>query len=156
MKKLYYLLLLLPFSLLISCNDDKDFSPVDMTLTLDGVTLVNDNFYTVAGENVSVENLEVKSIDGKNTGVTHVLITINGVPMNGVPGNPFIGPVSTENLSAGTYTIEVSGNLIQVDSSVKIFAVTYPLTIVESQEDLPSGTPEIGTYSQTIRLTDNN
>ncbi|MCH5235452.1 MAG: hypothetical protein J1E16_09160 [Muribaculaceae bacterium] len=154
MKKLYYLFLLLPFSLLFSCSDDKDFSPVDMTLTLDGVTLVNDNFYTISGENVSVENLEVKSIDGKNSAVTNVLFTLNGMPLNGVPGNPFVGTISTENLKAGTYSLEISGNLIQVDSSIKIFAVSYPLTIVESEENLPTGAPEIGSYSQTIRLTD--
>ena len=156
MKKLYYLLLLLPFSLLLSCSDDKDFSPVDMTLTLDGVTLVNDNFYTIAGEKVSIENLSVKSIDGKNSAVTNVLFTLNGVPLNGVPGNPFVATIPTENLAAGTYSLEISGNLIQVDSSIKIFAVSYPLTIVENEESLPTDAPEIGSYSQTIRLTDNN
>ena len=155
MKKFYYLFLLLPLTLLMSCSNDDDFSPVDMTLTLGGVTLVNNNFYSVAGEKVSVENLEVKSIDGKNSAVTNVLFSLNGVPLNGVPGSPFVSSIPTENLQPGTYSIEITGNLLQVDSSIKVFAVDYSLTIVESEEDLPTDAPEIGSYSQTIRISEN-
>lgn len=154
MKKLYYLLLLFPLSLLMSCSDDKDFTPVDMTLTLDGVTLVNDNFYTVAGENVTIEDLTVKALGNKNTALTNVLYSFNGIPLIGVPGNPFMGTFSTENIPAGTYAINITGNLLQVDSSIKVFAVNYPITIVESAEDLPTDAPDLGSYSQTIRMTD--
>ena len=155
MKKFYYLLLLLPFSLLMSCNDDKDFSPVDMTLTLDGVTTSGDVFYTVAGENVSIENLSVKAVGNKNTTITNVTFSFNGIPLIGVPGDPFMGTFSTENLPAGTYAINVTGNLLQVDSPIKVFAVNYPITIVKDEEDLPSGAPEIGSHSQTITITNN-
>ena len=145
MKKLYYLFLLLPFSLLFSCSDDK-ISPVDMTLTLDGVSLVDNAYYTVAGETVSVEDLQVKSLDGKNAAVTNVVFYLNDVP--------FLNGFSTEGLSAGNYSLNITGNLIQVDASIKIFTVNYPLTIVDSEEDLPSGAPEIGSYSQTIRISE--
>lgn len=152
MKKLFYLFLLLPFSVLMSCNDDKDFVPVDMTLTLSGVTQANNNFYTVAGEDVTIENLSVKS-EGKNSAVSNVLFYLDNVPMVGLPGNPFSGTFSTENLPAGTYEINVTGNLLQEDSSIKVFAVSYPLVIVDNEESLPADAPEIGSYSQTIRIT---
>lgn len=151
MKKLFYLFLLLPFTLMVSCSKDE-FSPVDMNLTLSGVTQSNDSFYTVAGEDVTIDNVTVKSIDGKNSGVTNLIFYFDGVPLIGTPGNPFMGTFSTENIPAGTYTIGVTGNLLQVDSSIKDFIVEYPLTIVEKSEDLPSGAPEIGTYTQTIRI----
>ena len=154
MKKLYYLFLLLPFSLLMACSDDKDFSPVDMTLTLDGVTQIDKSFYTVSGEDVTIEDLQVKSIDGKNTSVANVTFSLNGVPLVGTPANPFLGTFSTEGLAAGTYSINVTGNLLQVDQSIKVFAVNYPLTIVSSEENLPDGAPEFGSYSQTIRISD--
>lgn len=150
MKKLFYLFLLLPFSLFVSCDDDKDFSPVDMTITLSGVTQSNDNFYTVAGNDVTIENLDVKAVDGTSTAVTNVMFYLDGAPIFVAPGEA-IG-FSTENLPAGTYTIGVQGNLLQVDQSVKIFAVTYQVTIVDSQEELPTGAPEIGSYSQTITI----
>ena len=154
MKKLFYLFLLLPFSLLMSCSDDKDFSPVDMTLTLSGVTQSNDVFYTVSGEDITVENLTVKAIDGRNTLLQNVTIYFDGIPLIGTPGNPFTGTLSTENIPAGKYSIGISGNILQEDASLKIFAVTYPLTIVSDSEALPTDSPELGTYSQTIRISE--
>lgn len=149
MKKLFYLFLLLPFSLLMSCSDDKDLSPVDMTLTLSGVSQSGNSFYTVAGENVTVDSFQVKSIDGKNTAVTNVVITLGNYPIFGDPA-----VIETENLPAGEYNLAITGNLLQVDSSIKVFAINYPLTIVESAEDLPAGAQDLGTYSQTIRVSE--
>lgn len=156
MKKLLYLCLLLPFTMFISCNDDKDFSPVDMTITVSGVTQSNDVFYTVAGENVSVDNLTVKAIDGKSTDVANVQFALDDVPLLPTPpGKESLTSFSTENLPAGTYALNVAGNLLQVDSSIKIFAVSYKLVVVDNEEDLPAGLPAIGTYSQTIKVTEN-
>lgn len=154
MKKLFYLFLL-PFAMLMSCNDDNDISPVDMTLTLSGVSVSNDTFYTVVGSDVTINNLTVKSIDGKNTDVVNVVYNLNGVPLIGTLGNPFEGTFSTENWLPGNYTLGISGNLLQVDASVQVFAVTFPLTIVESSEDLPADAQVLGTNSQTIRLQNN-
>ena len=139
----------------MACSDDNDFSPVDMTLTLEGVTQSNEMFYTVTGDDITIENLQVKSIDGKNTSVANVVFYFNGIPLIGNPADPFTGTLSTEGIQPGTYSINVTGNLLQVDSSIKTFAVNYPITIVESSEDLPAGAPEIGSYSQTIRISDN-
>lgn len=151
MKKFYYLLLLLPLSLLMSCKDDE-IDPVDMTLSLEGVTYTDNGFYTITGEEVIVESFSVKSVDNKNTALDNVMFSLNGVPIIKEPGNEYVIGFSTENLPAGKYSLNVTGNLLQVDSSIKIFAINYPITIVESSDDLPSGAPEIGTYSQTIRV----
>lgn len=153
MKKLFYLFFLLPFSLLISCNNNDDLSPVDLTLTLSGVTESNDFFITVAGEEVTIEGITAKSIDGKNSAVSNITFYLNGVPLIGTPVNPFRGTFSTEGFEAGTYFISVSGNLLQEGASIQIFTIEYPIKIVESQEYLPENSPEIGTYSQTIRIS---
>ena len=154
MKKLFYLFLLLPFSLMVSCSDDKDFSPVDMTITLSGVTQANDNFYTVSGDDVTIENLTVKAIDNKNTILQNVIFYFNGIPLVGNPVNPFRGTFSTEGIPAGTYSIDVTGNLLQEDASIKIFAVSYNITIVDDEENLPAGVPDFGSYSQTVRISE--
>lgn len=152
MKKLFYLFLLLPFSFLMGCNDDKDLSPVDFTLTLSGVTLDNGCFYTVAGNDISIRNLEAKSLDGRDTGVQNVTFYLDGIPMVGDMNNPFEGTFTTEDLPAGTYSLGVMGMLLQVDSSIRSFAINYTLIIVDSEEDLPAGAPELGTYSQTLSM----
>ncbi|MCH5227294.1 MAG: hypothetical protein J1F16_05695 [Muribaculaceae bacterium] len=152
MKKFYYLFLALPFALLMSCNDDKNFSPVDMTLTLSGVTMVDNTFYTVADDIVTVNNLSVKAVDGKNTALNNIVFLLGNVPLPPTPGSTIISGFSTEDFPAGVYSLGITGTLLQVDSPVKTFAVSYPLVIVESQDDLPDGAPELGTYSVTIRI----
>ena len=153
MKKLFYTLILLPLSILMSCQDDN-ISPVDMTLTLSGVSVSNNKFYTVAGENVTIDNLTVKAVDGKNTNLANVVFDLNGAVILRNPADENFGSFSTESFAEGTYSLNVSGNLLQVDSSIQIFAVTYPLTVVESAEDLPTDAVDLGTYSMTLRITD--
>ena len=154
MKKLFYFCFLLPLAVLMSCNDDKDFSPVDMTLTLSGVTVSDGHFYTVGGEEVTIDKLEVKSVDGKNTALANVVFDLSGAPIYNYPESPNLGSIPTENLPIATYSLGITGNLLQVDQSIKIFAISYPLTIVGSVEDLPAGVPEIGTYSITYKITE--
>ena len=153
MKKLFYSLLLLPLCMLMSCDDDKDFSPVDMTLTLSGVTSFQGAFYTVAGEEVSINSLTVKAENGKESLAQNVVFYLNGAPLLGTPSNPFLGTFSTDGLRPGTYSIGLTGDLLQVGSSLQIFTVSSPLVIVENIENLPPEAPEIGTYSLVTTLT---
>lgn len=152
MKKLFYLLLLLPLSFLMSCNSEDDLAQVDLTITLEGVTELNGNFYTISGNDITIKNLFVKSLNGKNAVITNVTYYFEGRPMIGVPGNPFLGTFSTEGLPSGTYTLGLTGLVLEVDKTVTTVSCSYPLTIVDSEEDLPEGAPEIGSYSQTITL----
>ncbi|MCH5229510.1 MAG: hypothetical protein J1F12_05885 [Muribaculaceae bacterium] len=152
MKKLLFLFLILPFSLMVSCNDDKELSPVDLTLTLSGVTESEDVFFTIAGEEVSIDGITAKSIDGKNSALSNITFYLNGVPFIGTPGNPFLGTFSTEGFEAGIYYLSLRGNLLQEGASIQIFTAEYPIKIVENQEDLPENAPEIGTYTHTIRI----
>ena len=152
MKKLLYLLLLLPFSVLTSCNKE-DLAPFDLSLTLGGVTQVNNNFYVVSGDNVTIESLKVDPVGGKNTAVANVMFFIDNAPI-------FVNPwdavneieFSTANLQPGVHTIGITGNLLQVDQSLQTFAVSYPLVIVEDKEALPADAPETGSYTQTVTI----
>lgn len=153
MKKLLYLLLLVPFALMTSCNKDDDFAPFDMTLTLSGVSQVDGTFYAVQGDEVSIDNLQVSSQE-KQTAVANVMFYVDGMPLFVTPWNvdqPLT--FSTANLAPGTHNVNVSGNLLQVDQSIMEFAVNYKLVVVDSQENLPSEAPATGTYSQTINFT---
>lgn len=153
MKKLLYLLLLLPMSMVTSCDKD-DLAPFDMTLTLGGVTQSDGAFYAVAGQNITIENLTVTPVGGKNTTVANVMFFIDNYPVFGNPWN-VTDPLtfSTAGLAPGTHTIGITGNLLQVDQSIQDFAATYTLVLTESQEDLPAGAPELGSYSHTISFS---
>ena len=153
MKKLFYLLILLPFAMLTSCDKD-DVQPFDMTLTLSGVTQVDGNFYAVAGDNVSIDNLTVSSLGDKKTTVANVMFYVDGYPL-------FVNPwdclqaltFTTQNLPMGVNKVNVTGNLLQVGQPINNFAANFNLVIVDSEENLPAGAPAIGTYSQTVTFT---
>lgn len=155
MKKLLYLLLMLPAALFTSCQKDE-VKPFDLTLTVSGVTQENGKFYAVAGEDVTITNLSVTPLGDKATEVANVMFFVDGRPIINLPweANPFT--FSTSTLIPGNHTIDVTGNLLQVDSSIKDFAVSYPLVIVDSEENLPSDAPEIGQYSQTVTFNQQN
>lgn len=152
MKKLFYLLLVMPLALLASCDKDE-ITPFDMTLTLSGVTQADGNFYAVAGNNVTVDNLKVAS-SGSDTAVANVMFFVDGVPLLGTPWD-VISPwtFSTAGLKPGVHTVDITGNLLQVDQSLKNFAVSYPLVIVENDDNLPADAPDLGTYSLTLHFT---
>lgn len=153
MKKLFYLLLLLPFSLLASCDKD-DMQPFDMTVTLSGVTQANGNFYAISGNDITVENLSVTPLGDKATTVANVLFYVNTYPLFPDPWDA-VAPLtfSTQNLPEGANTINVAGNLLQVGQPINTFAANFNLIVVPSAEDLPAGAPELGTYSQTITFS---
>lgn len=150
MKKLFYLLLVLPLTMFVSCDDKDEVSPFDMTITMSGVTESNGNFYTVKGNEVTVSGLDVKALNGTATEVSNVMFYIDGAPLLASPWNQNPWSFSTANFAAGVHTVSVSGYLLQVDHSLKNFAVSYPLVIVDSDENLPPDAPEIGSYSHTV------
>lgn len=157
MKKLLYLLLLLPLAFATSsCSKDDDVKPFELTLTLSGVTQVDGTFYAVAGDNITFDAFTAKPLGDKNTTVANVFFSINGHLLIPDPWNA-LDPwtFSTEGLAPGTYTLNVAGNLLQVDQSIMNFVANYKLVIVDSAENLPSGAPEIGAYSSTITYTNN-
>lgn len=157
MRKLLYLFFLLPFSLLMACSDDdNDLPQVDLTLTLSGVTLDNDNFYTVSGDDITMDDLTTSPLNGKPSVLHDITYFFDGVPLVGEPGQPFMGTFSTEGIEPGNHSIGINGYILQEGSPISTFAVSFDLVIVETAEDLPAGAPAIGQYSQTIRMNPGN
>lgn len=146
--------MLLPLSLMISCDDKEDLAPFDLTVTLSGVSQVDNTFYAVKGTSVTIDNLSVKAVGGKDTSLANVNFFVDGIPLFDGPWN-LAGPItfSTAALPTGTHSINVSGNLLQVDQPVSVFTANYTLVVVDNEEGLPEGAPELGTFSQTINFT---
>lgn len=169
---------MLPLAFFASCNNDDDLPEVDLTLTLSGVTKVNDTFYAVQGDKVSdgtevatsedetgsdtgettvsddmivFDSFTATSLTGKNASVANVVYYLNTIPVAPAFDEPYFR-ISTSNLEAGTYTINVTANVLQVDKSIANAAVNFPLVVVSSAEQLPDGAPAIGTQSITVRM----
>lgn len=153
MKKLFYLLFLLPLAFFASCSDDDDLAQVDFSVTLSGVTQVNDNFYTVKGNTVSIDGVAVKSLTDKAATVTGVRYYLDGFPIfASIEEGNFSFSFSTENLEAGTHTLGITATVLQVDKSITSAALSLPIVVAETEETLPEGAPEIGTYTTTLTM----
>lgn len=152
MKKLLYLLLLPLMAFVASCSDDDDNLPqVDFSITMSNVVESNGAFYAVKGDVVSVDQVSVKSLTDKNAAVTGVRYFLDGIPVFGSVENPFSGQIPTEALSVGTYTLNVTCTVLQVDKTIANAVLNYPLIIVASADDLPDGTT-VGTYTLSDRV----
>ena len=156
MKKLFYLLYLLPLAFFASCSNDDDLANVDLTLTLSGVTQIEENgaFYTVAGNDITVDGVSVKSLTGKDATIVNVRYFFQGVPLPFLtnPDDPMLGTFSTEGIEAGNYTLSLTAQVLQVDKTITNVAANYRVVIVENAEDLPDNAPEIGTYHVTTTI----
>ena len=76
MKKLLYLLLLLPLGLFSSCDDDNDMPDVTMNVSMSNVVQYDGITYVVAGDVIKVNGVTVKPVTGGNAaiagGVTYI------------------------------------------------------------------------------------
>ncbi len=89
MKKLFYLLFVLPLAFFASCDDDDDMAQVDLTLTLSGVTLSEGDYYAVQGDTIKIDGVNVKSLTNQAATVTGVRDFFDGYPVFGSIEHPF-------------------------------------------------------------------
>lgn len=154
MKKLFYLLFLLPLAFLGSCNNDDDVPQVDLTLTLDGVTQNPDNeqFYIVNGTEASVQSLVAESLTDKAAVCTNCVFYIDGLQITDTFIEPFASDIPTAILSPGLHYLQARTTILQVDKSIAVGYISIPIQVVASADDLPAGLPALGTYSVTMRM----
>ncbi len=150
MKKLLYLLLLLPLGFLASCNDDDDFPSVEITMTIDNAVNVDGHLYIVAGEPFKIASITSEGIGNAATisGVNYYLDRV-GIGYSFVA--PYTAEIPASYLPVGNHLVAVSFDVLQVDKSLASASISNILTVVETAEDLPDGaTP--GTVSLNYRL----
>lgn len=156
MKKLFYLLLLMPLAFLASCNNDDDFPQVDLKVTLSNVYQdpTNDKFYYVEDEEAAPVVIDGLSAVGKDAAVANVFYSLNNrVPLvwttEEEPTKPYIAPA---DLFEGVNYINITATVLQVDKSLAQCYLDVPLYVVSSSDQLPEGDLTLGTYSVTMKM----
>ncbi len=159
MKKLFYLLFLLPLAFLASCNSDDDFPQVKLTLTASNVYQADADgtFYYVESEEtpIVVDGLSAQTLlDGKNATVANVFYSINGLPLFGTEEEPTKPVIPANYLREGTNYIHINATVLQVDKSIAQCVLDIPVIAVESVDDLPSTIDQtsMGTYSVSMNI----
>lgn len=154
MKKLLYLLLLLPLGFMASCSDDKDFPEVDVTTSFSGGTFHNDTIYTVVGDTLRITGITARPLEGtKNAAVTNVFMWLNYRQI--YPTVPLLEIQQFPALIAsnpGKNLLQVGYTLLQEDKTLTTWQSGYIVKVVPEIKDLPAGAPEIGDFSLTLSI----
>lgn len=151
MKKLLYLLMLLPLGFLGSCSDDDDMPSVDITVSIDNAVDANGKIYIVSGEPLTVSSITAQGLGGNAAGISGVNYILDHVGMGYTIVSPFGGSINAAYLPVGNHLFTLAFDVLQVDKSIAYAQLSTIVTVVEAAEDLPDGaTPT--TVNLTYRL----
>ncbi len=127
---------------LASCNDDDDLPNVDISLTVDKGTVVDGTIYAVAGDTIQIASIDVVNNEaGKSATVTNVNYYWDGMYYAPAVFAPFgmTFPIS-EDATEGNHAIGITATVLAVDKSIATAALSYPVVIVESADQIPTTT----------------
>lgn len=136
-KYLSLLLMLLPLAFLASCDSDDQFPQVELTATLSGVTQVDDVYYAVAGEPVTIDAVTCRPLIDNATALSGVDYYVNYRLLGYAPAAPFTATFTPEQ--AGGYLLQMYTTILQVDKSITSACITVKIVAVASAADIPTG-----------------
>lgn len=154
MKKLLYLLLLLPVAFLTGCNDDNDVPEADLTITVQNAVKGSDNnIYTVAGtEYFGIKSITVRGTNGNNTAISGVIYNLDYRFRFANIVEPFTLDLNPALLPLGNHLLRCNFDILQVDKSIFSAAVDIPFTVVQNLSQVP-GYDESTTLLGDITMT---
>lgn len=144
MKKLLYLLLLLPFTLaMTSCNDDDNLPNVTVTMDFGNAAVKDGVIYVAQNENLLLNNIVTKAIDSNQSAVlANVKYYWNYVPAPSLTWSPLPMeiPIAQMPLSeSGNNLLQLDATLLETDKSIAYANIAIPIKVVPTVEDLPDG-----------------
>lgn len=151
MKKLLYLLLLLPLGFMASCSDDDDLPSVKVGVTFENVVDSNGHLYIVSGEPLTVSSIDVEGLGGKEAAISGVNYILDHVGLGYTITVPFSGTVNAAYLPVGNHLFTLAFDVLQIDKSIAYAQLSNIVTVVESADQLPDGaTPGPVTLNYTL------
>lgn len=152
MKKLFYLLFLLPLSLMVSCNSDDDLPDVNIQVKFSNVVYTNNRVYVVQGDTLKVDGVYIQGNGGKTAVISSISYIWNNFRVAWSPLAPFNMDFVTDYTQPKNYLLTLNMDIAQVDKTLSYAVIDYPVTVVADAADLPDGqTP--GDYTSNITIS---
>lgn len=144
MKKLLYLLLVIPFAMMISsCSDDNDLPNVNITMSFDNAAVKDGKVYVLADDAFSITGLSTKAVDiNQQSAIVNVKYFWNGIPAPGLTWSSFPMDINMEEMplvEKGANVLGLQATLLETDKSMAYTAINVPIVAVENEEALPEG-----------------
>lgn len=144
MKKLLYLLLVIPFAMMISsCSSDNDLPNVNITMTFDNAAINDGAVYVLATDTFSITGLTTKAVDSnQQSAIVNVKYFWNGIPAPGLTWAGLPMDINMENMplvEKGANILGLQATLLETDKSIAYTTINVPIVAVENEESLPDG-----------------
>ena len=140
MKKLFYLLIALPMLLVAACDNDDDYPDVKVGVSYEGATSVDGTLYCVQGDTLTVDSVFVTPVNTNSRAtIGSVTYVFDGRPLGIAPTPPYAISILTEPIPTGTYDLRLQMSVFENGRTPGIAYCTIPVTIVESESDIPTG-----------------
>lgn len=144
MKKLLYLLLVLPFAMLMaSCSNDDDLPNVTVTMDFGNAAVQDGTLYAVQSDTLMLNNIVTKAVDSNQSAVlANVKYYWNYVPTPGLTWSPLPMeiPIADMPLSeSGNNLLQLDATLLETDKSIAYANIAVPIKVVATVEELPAG-----------------
>lgn len=140
MKRILYILLALPLLMLSSCSNDDELPQVEFDVSFSGATNVDGTFYVVKGDMFTMDGITVTPVSGsKQATIGAVSYIWDYIAYGTVIEPPFTMSLQTSNLPAGRHVLQMEASVLQVDKAIAMAYFSYPVVIVDSADEIPSG-----------------
>ena len=143
MKKLLYLLLVIPFAMMVaSCSDDKDLPNVDITMSFDNAVVKDGIVYVEQDAVFSITGLTTKAVDSnQQSAIANVRYFWNGIPAPGLTWSNFPMEINMAEMpepASGKNILGLDATLLETDKSMSYCSLSIPIKSVKL-EDMPDG-----------------
>lgn len=152
MKKLHYLLLMLPvLELTASCTGEEIDDAERIEITVSNVSCIDNVVYVVAGETITLENVASHSTADFVSDVKYlvdgcsIFSSFHGSPFARA-GFPFRCDIDTDDMEFGAHSFNVITTLAKADNTSRKGVGGFRFMVVDHERHFPEGAPPVGTY----------
>lgn len=136
MKKIFYLLLVLPL-IMVSCKDDDELPDVKFNVEISGGKNVNGVIYVVKGDTLTVEKVEIASHNSKGAAMGEVSYFWDGMFLLTNPFPPYKINIATDEMILPNHILEFNCPLYVEDSPILTAYFRYPVKLVDVPDSIP-------------------
>ena len=144
MKKLLYLLLVIPFAMMVSsCSNDNDLPNVNVTMSFDNAAVSDGAVYVLQDSPFSITGITTKAVDSnQQSAIVNVKYFWNGIPAPGLTWSSLpmeIDMAQMPQVEKGANILVLQATLLETDKSMAYTTINVPIVAVENEEALPDG-----------------
>ena len=136
MKRIFYLLLLLPLAL-VSCKDDDDMPNVDFKVEISGGKYINGAIYVIKGDTLSIVNIEIMSHD-KKVAMGEVSYFWDGQFLFTNPFPPYKIKIPTDKMVLSEHRLHFNCPVYVEDYPILTAYFDYKVMLVEHSDSIPN------------------